>query len=145
MHEQECEKMKLWVKGKYCTAVVFYVTRRSVSYRLLSCFSSEVVCHPMMDACSSSGQCKKLLSESTPLYLSPSLECKPSPIPDMSTHFCQLPHWTGAVRSGSLVIGPAGNARVSSASTFLYLCICATELARPAQVPSGEPHLHPPQ
>lgn len=148
MHEQECQKifiMKLWVRGKYRTAVLLSVTRRSVSYRLHSYFSSEVVYHPMMDTYSASGQCKKLLSESTLLYLSPSLECKPSPIPDISTHFCQLPHWTGALRSGNLVIGPAGDARVSSASTFLFLCICATELARPAQVPSGAPHLHPPQ
>lgn len=72
-------------------------------------------------------------------YSSPNLECKPSPIPDISTHFCQLPHWTGALRSDSLVTGPAGDARVSSASTFLYPCTCVTGLPSAAQVPRGAP------
>lgn len=141
--------MKLYVNGKYTPAVVLYITRiinNSISYLTptlfelvlhTSCLPSKVGCMLLLDIVKS----RTNIIRKPPLYFSPSLECKQSPIPDISTHFCQPPHWAGALSSGSLVTGPAGDARVSSACTFLYLYTCNTGLPRPAQVPSGAPDL----
>ena len=107
---------------------------------------NRVIFPQKLEAYSTSGQCKtktNIIQKSPPpSFISlPAWNVNAAPVPDISTHFCQPPRWTGALRSGSLVTGPAGDGRASSASTFLYPCTCGTGLPRPAQVPGGGHHV----
>lgn len=146
MNEQKWKKtiiMKLcqW-EVPNCSVSLCVMRRIHKSFFLILCSETELYLHSCLLSKDGCILCFWTIIRKHPLVFSPRLGYKPSPIPDISTHFCQLPHWTGALRPGSLVTGPAGDVRVSSASTFLYLCTCGTGLEG-AQVPSGAPDLNP--